>query len=201
MAYVYTPCSSAQLEQIAEIVLNRYAQTKRNGFSTDIEWLIEHFGITIVPRRGIRVWVNGYVPKDPRFIIIDELHATHLPTYRLYLAEEFCHIALEYDLYKVVNLVGDAKPHEMSFEQYKIIENDAQFLARAILFPKQKFSENWELIYPSGIDMREKCLIQSVKELEKKFQSRYLAAAYRARDLGLMTAEECAEYFSNRVPV
>lgn len=204
MSYVYQKRSRDELEQIAEVVLNRYA-ARRNGCFVDIEAIIEDCGITPIPRPGLRKLVNGYAPKDPRFIVIEESYGTYAPHYRSILAEELCHILLEYDLLATGTIPENAQPHIMSFEQHKVIEDDAQYLARAVLIPKDLFIPKWkdclEHAPASDKGSRDRHLLYCAEKLEEEFRSWPLKIAYRARDLNLMTDLECKQYFSNRIPL
>jgi len=186
---------------MADIVLDRYSK-RCNGPFVNIEAIIEDCGITPIPRRGIRKLVNGYAPKDPRFIVIDETYAAYPPMYRAILAEEFCHIYLEYDLLNS-ELPSDAHPHVMTFQQYKIIEGDAQYLSRALLMPKREFAKRWEVHFNSApedkrhsADMR---LIYCAEVLENEFRLWPLLIAYRARDLKIISEDECSTCFSSRI--
>ena len=186
---------------MAQTVLDRYSR-RCNGPFVNIEAIIEDCGITPIPRRGLRKLVNGYAPKDPRFIVIDEMYATYPPMYRAILAEEFCHIYLEYDLLNA-ELPTDAQPHVMTFEQYKIIESDAQYLSRSVLMPKTEFAKRWEHHFNNAPTEKrhstEMRLIHCAEALENEFRLWPLIIAYRARDLKIISREECGICFSGKI--
>lgn len=204
MIYTYQKRSTDELEQIAELVLNRYAK-RRDGCFVDIEGILEDCEITVIPRRGLRKLVNGYAPIDPHFIVIEESYSAYLPAYRSILAEEFCHILLEYDLLATGTIPQNAQPHCLTFEQHQIIEHDAQFLARAILIPKDSFIPKWKECFENAPAdekvSRDKHLIFCSENLEPTFRSWPLKIAYRACDLKLITDEECKNFFSDRIPM
>jgi hypothetical protein len=204
LSYSYQKRSSAELEHIAEVVLNRFAK-RRNGLVTDIESIIEDCGITVIPRPGLRKLVNGYTPRDPKYIVIDESYGTYLPSYREILAEELCHILLEFDLWQTGTAPVGVHAHNLSFDEHQVIEKDAQQLSRAILMPKAEFVPLWEKTFgeaPAAVKThRGKHLIFCAGELEKKFACWPLKIAYRAQELGIITSQESMDYFSNRIPL
>ncbi|HEV2456311.1 MAG TPA: ImmA/IrrE family metallo-endopeptidase, partial [Verrucomicrobiae bacterium] len=165
----------------------------------------EDCGITVIPRRGLRPLVNGYAPTDPRYIVIEETYASYGPAYRGILAEEFCHILLEYDLLATGKVPDNWQPHNLNFEQHQTIERDAQYLARAILIARDIFAERWKEFFekapPAHKATREKNLIFCGESLEAVFRCSPLTIAYRARDVGLISPDECKKCFSDRIPM
>ena len=204
MSYSYQQNSSDELEKIAEVVLSRYAH-RRNGCFIDIEAIIEDCGITVIPRRGLRALVNGYVPTDPKYIVIEETYSSYLPAYRGILAEEFCHILLEYDLLTTGKVPDDWQPHNLTFEQHQIIERDAQYLARAISIPRDELELRWKECFdkapPTEKAAHDRHLIYCAETLESSFRFSPLKIAYRARDIALISQEDCKKCFSDRIPM
>jgi Zn-dependent peptidase ImmA (M78 family) len=198
LSFNYQQRSATELEQIAGIILSRFAN-RRSGHFIDIEAIIEDCAITPIPRRGgLHYLVNGYAAKDPRYIVISESYASYPERYRSILAEEFCHIVLEYDLLKTGTLPKDAEPHNLTFEQHQIIERDAQYLARAVLIPADSMVSQWNTHFdnaPEEARQAEDCrLIHCAESLESVFVVWPLTIAYRARDLKLITDGQCRSY-------
>jgi Zn-dependent peptidase ImmA (M78 family) len=88
-------------------------------------------------------------------------------------------------------------------EQHKEIEGDADYLALAVLFPKGLFIERFNKHSANAPNelkaARDKFLIYVASKLESDFQVWPLKVAYRARDLELITDQECRKYFSDRL--
>lgn len=205
MSFIYQPRSNAELEQIAEIILGRYAR-RRSGHFVDIEAIIEDAEITPIPRRGgLHKFVNGYAATNPKYIVISESFASYPERYRSILAEEFCHIVLEYEIFKTGILPIDAQPHNLTFDQHQQIEHDAQYLARAVLIPKDSLIPLWREHFenaPAGVRHAEDCrLIHCAESLESFFVVWPLTIAYRARDVDLITDGQCRSYFSDRLAI
>jgi len=206
LSYIYQKRSKNDLERIAEIVLGRYAN-RCSGCFIDIEGIVEDCGITILSRRGgLNNFCEGYVAENPRYIVMPEAYASYQPRYRAILAEEICHTILEYDLLSTNGtLPTDAKPHALTDQQHKDIEADAQYLSLAVLFPKTifiaKFQKHLDEAPEASKERRDKHLNYCVTKLECDFSVWPLKAAYRARDLDLITDAECRKFFSDRVPM
>jgi Zn-dependent peptidase ImmA (M78 family) len=202
LSYTYISLSSPALEDIAGVILARFA-SRRSGFFVDIEGITEDLGITILPRRGnlLRL-VEGYAPRDPRFIVVPEDLASYLPRYRTAIAEELCHIILEYKLLDRPQLPQGFEAHRLTFEQHQAIERDAKYLALAVLLPIRVFTERFKFHQEDrhGRYSDRGNLLRGVADiLELEFEVSFLKVAYRARDLHLISADECKSNFSDRL--
>lgn len=183
------------------MVLSRYSH-RCSGCFVDIEGIIEDCDLEILPRRGgLDKYVEGYAACNPRYIIVPEMGMSYAPRARLVLSEEFCHIVLEYDILNK-GLPKEAHADALTDQQHIDVEVDAQFLSLAILFPKAKFIK----VFKDCLGQRSKTSNDKDKNirdcgdaLENMFQIWSLAVGYRARDLGLITVEECKRNFSNRL--
>jgi Zn-dependent peptidase ImmA (M78 family) len=202
LSFTYQRRSLQELEQVAEIVFGRYAH-RCAGLIVDVEGILEDCGLTILPREGdLKKYVKGYVATDPHYIILSE-HGSYPPRYRPVVAEELCHVILEYDLLSEGKLASDAQPHNLTKRQHADIEEDAKYLSLAILFPKEKFKARFnshlENAPADAAWERGRLLRYCAERLENDFQVWSLLVAYRARDLKLISDEECREHFSNRL--
>jgi Zn-dependent peptidase ImmA (M78 family) len=206
LSFDYKKRSSGELEQMAEVVLSRYTH-RCNGCFVDVEGIMEDCGLTLLLRRGgLNNFCEGYVAENPHYIILPEAYASYQPRYRPILGEELCHIILEYDiLASGGTLPSDAKPNSLTPQQHKDIEGDAHYLSLAILLPKamfiKKFNAHLENAPAEIKTLRDKHLIHCAEKLEFDFDVWRLKAAYRARDLNLITDEECRKFFSDRIPM
>jgi Zn-dependent peptidase ImmA (M78 family) len=202
--FTYQKRSPQELEQIAEIVFSRYHH-RCTGLYVDVEGILEDCGLTILPREGgLRKYVAGYVATDPHYIVLSE-HGSYPPRYRPVVAEELCHVILEYDFLSQGKLPSDAQPHNLSKQQHAEIEADANYLSRALLFPKEKFEARFKYHFedapPEATWQRGPHLRYCAERLENDFQVWSLMVAYRARDLKLISDEECREHFSDKLPM
>ena len=148
---------------------------------------------------------DGYVAEDPRYIVIPEAYASYQPRYRPILSEELCHAILEYDILgNGCVLPPDAKPHTLTEQQHIDIEGDAGYLSLAVLFPKNMFIERFKHHLGNMPDAsnvsRDKHLTDCAKRMESDFDVWSLKAAYRMRDLKLITDAEFSSYFEARLP-
>jgi len=182
---------------MAEIILNRDAG-RRDGCLVDIEGIVKDFGITPQLRRGFRKCVNGRWPIDPRFIFIEESHAKHPALYRSHLAGDFCHILLGYDLLASGETPEKLQQQTLATNEYLKINKDAQYLAGAILFPKDIFLQKWKECLEGAPEKsnREELLYYCEEKLETMFCSTRNRILERAIDLNLMTTEELREFFT-----
>jgi len=206
LSYSYIKRSVEELEQIAAIVLSRYAK-RCSGCFVDIEAIAEDCGLTILPRQGgLRNYVEGYVATNPHYIVVPDQLTSYAGRYRPVIAEELCHAILEYDfLSQGDTLPCDAQPHALTKQQHLDIETDARYLSLAILLPREKFSSRFNACFqfnPSdGAANKDKLLRHCADQLEHDFHVWSLSIAYRARDLRLITVDECRRNFSNRIPM
>jgi Zn-dependent peptidase ImmA (M78 family) len=200
LSFSYVKRSVDELEQIAEVVLSRYAK-RCSGCFVDVEGIVEDCELTILPRQGgLRKHVEGYVATNPHYIVVPEQLTSYAGRYRPVIAEELCHAILEYDfLSKGDKLPADAQPHALTKQQHSDIETDARYLALAILFPKQMFIQRFNQCMTAGSTDKGILLRACADKLEHAFHVWSLAVAYRARDLGLITDAECRKHFSDRL--
>jgi Zn-dependent peptidase ImmA (M78 family) len=203
LSFSYQRSTPERLENLAAIVFGRYAH-RCSGYFVDVEGILEDCGLTILPREGeLRRLVQGYVASDPRYVIISEPLSSYPPRYRPVVAEELCHVILEYDLLNQGSLPDSAQPHNLIARQHQDIEADAEYLSLAILFPKEKYRNRFAECLksaPAAIATNRGTLLRYCAEtLENDFQVWSLKAAYRGRDLGLISEDECREHFSGRL--
>jgi len=196
LSYSYKKRSDSDLEEIADVVLNRYAH-RRTGLFVNIEGIIEDCGIRILPRQGnLFQYVEAYTPRDPHFIVVPELSAYDQSKYRPSIAEEFAHIMLEWNLWETDGHLPDGSDgHELSPEQYREIEDNAEYLALALLMPKNDFVTrfNKEVATPG------QSLEKSCKAIQLDFQVWYAFVAYRAADLNLISEDEVSSGITARL--
>jgi Zn-dependent peptidase ImmA (M78 family) len=200
--YQYHSQTPENLEAIAATIHQQMADCC-NGFVVDIEAIVEKFGITILPRRGnLHHLAWGYTARDPHYIVMSELTATHPPTYRYIIAEEVSHIILEWGLYNGKPLPDGANGHELTPEQHHRIETDATFLSRSILCAKEHFLSQFEVHKADSekVDLNRSKVIRATMDLlARDFQVPRMFAAYRARDLKLISEAEQKTNFRDRI--
>jgi Zn-dependent peptidase ImmA (M78 family) len=202
VSYQYKSQSPDKLEAIAATI-HREMADYCNGFVVDIEAIVENYKITILPRRGnLHRLALGYTARDPHFIVMSELTATHPPTYRCVVAEEVSHIILEWELYNGKPLPEGAEGHELTAAQHQLIETEAHYLSRAILCQKEHFLSQFE-VHKSDSEKvdptRPKILRATVDLMAREFHVPRLFAGYRARDLKVVTEAECKANLSDRL--
>jgi len=191
VSYFYTAKTDAELEQIAEAIRKHFPK-RRLGLAIDIEGILEDLGLELLPRRGFRRHAEGYLARDPRLIVVDESIFAYLPRARFTLAEEVCHLVLEYKLWSGGKLPHGADGHELSEKQHVFIEKDASTLASALLLPSAEFAATFnsklrELEATGAPQIN--VLRETVKHVADVFQVSPAAAGYRARKLRLISAD------------
>lgn len=185
----YEAKTDAELEQIAARLLSLFPK-RRLGLAVDIEGILEDLGLELLPRRGVRKYVEGYLARDPRWIVVDESIFSYLPRARFTIAEEVCHLVLEYKLWTGGQIPEGADCHELSEEQHFFIEKDATGLASALLMPTAEFSATFNarlrgLEAAGGPAVR--VLRETVKQTADVFLVSPKAAGFRAKKLKLIT--------------
>lgn len=191
MSYFYTAKTDVELEQIADAIRKHFPK-RRLGLAVDIEGILEDLGLELLPRRGFRRHAEGYLARDPRLIVVDESIFAYLPRARFTLAEEVCHLVLEYKLWSGGKLPQGADGHELSEKQHIFIEKDASTLAAALLLPSAEFAATFnsklrELEATGAPELN--VLRETVKHVADVFQVSPAAAGYRARKLRLISVE------------
>lgn len=191
MSCFYKAKTDVELEQIAEAV-RRHFPKRRIGLAVDIEGILEDFGLELLPRRGFRRHAEGYLARDPRLIVVDESIFAYLPRARFTLAEEVCHLVLEYKLWTGGKLPHGSDGHELSEQQHVFIEKDASTLASALLLPSAEFAATFnsklrELEATGAPQLN--VLRETVKHVADVFQVSPAAAGFRSRKLRLISAE------------
>lgn len=188
MTYHYKRKGTRQLQAIARAVLERFAD-RRIGRAVDIEGIIEDFGIDILPRQGFRRYAEGYLAADPRIIVVDERIFTYLPRARFTLAEEICHLILEYDLWDGKELPAGGACHELTEDQHYAVERDAKALAAMILMPDREFEsvflDKVRELHGVGIKGTNALSIARSHAAEE-FQVSPMTVGYKALDLKLV---------------
>ena len=191
MSYFYKAKTDAELEQVADAIRQHFPK-RRLGLAVDIEGILEDFGLELLPRRGVRRHAEGYLARDPRLIVVDESIFSYLPRARFTLAEEVCHLILEYKLWSGGKLPHGADGHELSEGQHVFIEKDASSLAAALLLPAAEFAatfnSNLRELEATGAPQIN-VLRETVKHVADVFQVSPPAAGWRSRKLRLLSAE------------
>lgn len=190
MSYFYKSKTDAELEQIAEVIRKHFPK-RRLGLAIDIEGIIEDFGIDLIPRRGFRRYAEGYLARDPRIIVVDEAIFTYMPRARFTLAEEICHLILEYRLWSGGKLPVGADGHELSDRQHILVEKDASSMASALLLPAPEFTAAFnaklrELEATNAAELN--VLRETIRHVAKVFEVSPSAAGWRARKLRLISS-------------
>jgi Zn-dependent peptidase ImmA (M78 family) len=192
VSYFYRTKSDAELERVAEAIRACYPK-RRLGFAIDIEGILEDLGLELLPRRGFRRQAEGYLARDPRIVVVDESIFTYMPRARFTLAEEVCHLILEYKLWTGGELPAGAYGHELSDKQHEFIEKDAGSLASALLLPQSEFvvvfeTKKRELEAAGAPELN--VLLETLKYVGEVFQVSPRAAGWRAHKLRLLTADK-----------
>lgn len=195
MSYFYKAKTDAELEQIADAIRSHFPK-RRLGLAVDIEGILEDFGLELLPRRGFRRYAEGYLARDPRLIVVDESIFAYLPRARFTLAEEVCHLVLEYRLWTGGKLPYGADAHELSEKQHVFIEKDASSLASVLLLPAAEFTATFnsklrELEATGAPQLN--VLRETAKHVADVFQVSPAAAGARCRKLRLISAEMLKE--------
>ena len=154
--------------------------------------ILEDFDLELLPRRGVRRHAEGYLARDPRLIVVDESIFSYMPRARFTLAEEVCHLILEYRLWSSGELPAGADGHELSEQQHVLIEKDASELAAALLMPAAEFvaTFNGKLRDLEATGAPEfNVLRETVKQVAEVFQVSPPAAGWRSRKLRLLSAD------------
>lgn len=191
MSYFYKAKTDAELEQIASAIRSHFPK-RRLGLAVDIEGILEDLGLELLPRRRVRRYAEGYLARDPRLIVVDESIFAYLPRARFTLAEEVCHLVLEYKLWTGGALPVGADGHELSEAQHVFIEKDASSLASMLLLPAAEFSATFNAklreLEATGAPQFN-VLRETVKHAADVFQVSPAAAGWRARKLKLISVE------------
>jgi Zn-dependent peptidase ImmA (M78 family) len=191
VSYFYRTKTDAELEQIAGRLRKNFPK-RRIGLAVDIEGILEDIGLELLPRRGFRRYAEGYLARDPRIVVVDESIFAYMPRARFTLAEEVCHLVLEYKLWSGGELPVGADGHELSEKQHVFIEKDASGLASALLMPAEEFVAmfNAKLREFEAMGAPEfNVLREAVRHTADIFQVSPSAAGWRARKLRLLSAE------------
>jgi Zn-dependent peptidase ImmA (M78 family) len=188
VSYNYKTRTDAELEQVADAFRKNFPK-RRLGRAIDIEGILEDMGLELLPRRGFRRHAEGYLAHDPRIVVVDESIFAYMPAARFTLAEEVCHLILEYKLWSGGRLPDGADSHELSERQHISIEKDADGLASALLLPAGEFEAAFnaklrELEATGAPELN--VLRETLRHVADVFQVTPLAAARRARKLGLI---------------
>ncbi len=195
MSYFYKTKTDVELEQVADMIRRRFPK-RRLGLAIDIEGILEDMGLELLPRRGFRRYAEGYLARDPRIVVVDESIFAYMPRARFTLAEEVCHLILEYKLWSGGELPFGADGHELSEKQHILIEKDAGGLASALLLPAGEFvaSFNAKLLELEATGAPEfNVLRETVKHVADVFQVSPRAAGWRAHKLRLLSADKVRE--------
>lgn len=168
----------------------------------DIEGILEDLGMDLLPRPGLRQHgIEGYLARDPRIIVVGEAIFSYLPRACFTIAEEVCHLILEYHLWQGRKLSRGAAGHELDEKQHMFPEKDARSLAAALLMPRQSFMEVFHVkkqeleatgASPLGV------LRATLEHVADVFQVSLRAATRRARKLKLISPDELKSLLPDR---
>jgi Zn-dependent peptidase ImmA (M78 family) len=202
VSYVYKQRSADEIRGIANQVLQRFPH-RRRGKAVDIEGIIEDLGIAIIPRPfGSFSSTGAYLPKNPRLIVVNEGIFFSVPRARFTLSHEVCHRILEYELWQSGVLPEGADSHELSTEQYDLIESDARALAAEILQPEQlyreRFNSHYQLLEKASVP-RALAVSTAVESVAEDFEVERTSAYRRAREVGLISEEEFKALFLDKL--
>jgi Zn-dependent peptidase ImmA (M78 family) len=191
VSYFYKTKTDVELEQVADAVRKHFPK-RRLGLAIDIEGILEDLDLELLPRRGFRRHAEGYLARDPRIVVVDESIFAYMPRARFTLAEEVCHLILEYKLWSGGDLPRGADGHELSETQHVLIEKDASTLASALLLPAPEFVATFNAklreLEATGAP-KFNVLRETVKHVAEVFQVSPSAAGWRARKLRLLSLE------------
>jgi len=192
VSYFYKPKTDAEIEQIAATILTRFAK-RRLGLAIDIEAILEDLGLELLPRQGFRKYAEGYLASDPRYIVVDESILSYMPRARFTIAEEVCHLILEYRLWQGSHIPKGARGHELDGKQHLFVEKDAGSLASALLMPVATFTE---VFHTKRRDLEAtgapalNVIRETLKQVADVFQVSPRAATRRTRKLRLISLDE-----------
>lgn len=195
--YQYTSKTIAELENLADGLLAKYPQRLKgpNGVQVDIEGVLEDFGITPLPRPGIkmRTAVDAFLPRQSGFMVIDEEYGSDLPYFRLVIAEELSHRILEPVLWAQAVPKG-ANIYELDKQIYDDIESDAYRMALALLMPRAKYTERFllhltEALKQSPSNHYDERLKYCIDGLSNDFEVTFNGAASRGNHIGLFQGQ------------
>jgi Zn-dependent peptidase ImmA (M78 family) len=192
--YKYRRRSEAELRRIANKILETFPTHRLGDFAVDIEKIQESLGLEIIFRPNFGALpVAGYAAQDPNYIVLNELQLVYLPRARFTIAEEVSHKILEWDLWQSSKIPEGAHAHHLTDKQHQDIEENARSLAAEILEPaaifKVRFNHHHKQAEEDG--KTGNALIKSAaRSTGEDFMVSDLAAAYRAKKLGLLTAAE-----------
>lgn len=191
MNYTYRQKTQPELESIAKRLWTNCPHAN-NGFA-NVERLVESLGFTILPRPGLAKLsrLDGYVPKERGFVVVDaELSTLSPDRYRVTLAEELAHHQLEPELWDQGVPVG-ANIYELDKEIHDLIESDAYNLALAILMPADTTGERYSFalqqVMAEGPQINADWMAVEMLANEVKVPTR--ACAHRCRKLGLCNVD------------
>jgi Zn-dependent peptidase ImmA (M78 family) len=177
--------------------------TRRLGsFATDIEGILEDFGLEIIYRGSLGLPVEGYAARDPRYIVISEGWLHYIPRMRFTIAEELSHRILEFSLWNdgKKEIPSGARLHELSGRQFKDIESDAKALAGELLQPERLYKERFahheqeETKRNANVkgDQKLKNILRAVAE---DFQVSPASAAFRGKVLNFIDGSTWSRLF------
>lgn len=189
--YAYSRKPRSELKRIADIILQKNPG-RRRGFAIDIEGIVEDYGITIVPRPISKLPVDGYVARDHRYIVINELQFRMPSRVRFTVSEEFAHLILEFQLWEGGVIPKGAFCNQLDPDTWRAIESDAKRLAAEILQPQEVFKSRFTVHRSglSGAGMDDETATKvAIRKTAADLEVSNLSASYRARDLRLITSK------------
>jgi Zn-dependent peptidase ImmA (M78 family) len=193
VSYVYRRRSKKTLRQIAKAILEAHPDRRIGEFAIDIEGIQEDLGLEIVYRPGLGLPVEGYIARDPKYIVLNEFALVYLPRARFTIAEEVCHKILEWGLWESGKIPKGARAHELSERQYRDIEENARDLAGEILEPESIFRQRWDhhrLTASQAGRTGDRSIRAVAQATGDDFIVSPYAAGLRARKLGIITPVE-----------
>jgi len=141
--YQYRAKTILELEALADGVLKRHA-IRVNKCLVDMEGIVEDEGISLLPRPGIKktLAIDAYLPRNPKYLLIDEDYGADMPYFRVVIDEELSHRVLEPELWSQGGPAG-ANIYEIDKQIYDDIESNAYRMALALLMPRESYIERF----------------------------------------------------------
>ena len=184
----------ADLEGLANGLLAKYP-ARVNGCQIDIEGILEDFGISLLPRPGIRkqTAIDAFLPRNGEYMVIDEDYGNDLPYFRLVIAEEISHRLLEPDLWSQ-GVPEGANIYELDKQIYDDIEGDAYRMALALLMPRAMYTERFlfhltEAVRAAPLNHYDERLKYCIEGISNDFDVTFNGAASRGNHIGLFEGQ------------
>lgn len=195
--------SNEHLEIIAEGFLKEKSAGYYDGLSLLIEPLIESVGYTIFPIKGLAEIAEAYIPVKRGYIFVDEDQYMNGGSFRwrFILAEELAHSLIHRPLFdgKTPEEIA-AFQEAISDKEYLNIEQEAKYLAGALLMPRKKFAERFDHFYSihsQRLTNNLRILKAVVRDLNLDFNVSYYSICVRSMHLKLVDWQQLDDLLSH----